>query len=226
MYPLRDDLLTLGEIAQHWARSMPERPPKSEVCQYLLKEFWRGEFEDFFPSSLLRRHLFALILQTKVPECLTNSGRVSLVGPPPRSTVDVNHPFTPASGAELEAVYRNLAGQPFEAYAVSFGYVFRSIPLHKEAFAEYCRKWEMPLPSFWFSRSRAPVSTAKARTQSIAWLSDLARQPKEKSKRVLNAEALKRFPGLSTESFNRAWDEVVPRAWRQPGAMKRKKQRE
>src|SRR5262249_40070927 len=47
MYPLRDESLSLAEIARHWARDLPQHPPEDEVLTTLLQAFWRGEFEPF-----------------------------------------------------------------------------------------------------------------------------------------------------------------------------------
>jgi len=43
MYPLAEESLTLLEIARHWGRDLPQRPPQEEVLQTLLSAMWTGE---------------------------------------------------------------------------------------------------------------------------------------------------------------------------------------
>lgn len=43
MYPLVTPSLTLSDLAKHWTRHFPERPPQQEVFDYLLQAVWSNE---------------------------------------------------------------------------------------------------------------------------------------------------------------------------------------
>src|SRR5262249_24127962 len=45
MYPLTMEFLTLLEIATHWSRDLPQRPPRDELLQTLLDAMWKGQLQ-------------------------------------------------------------------------------------------------------------------------------------------------------------------------------------
>jgi len=42
MYPLPQPILRLPDLARHWRRHFPERPPAEELVETLLQAFWQG----------------------------------------------------------------------------------------------------------------------------------------------------------------------------------------
>ena len=67
MYPLSEKALPLGEIATHWARDLPQRPPWSEVLERLVASMWRGELDVVNPDGKRDVRKFLLVMLTLLP---------------------------------------------------------------------------------------------------------------------------------------------------------------
>src|SRR6185437_12478723 len=91
MYPLSEKVLPLRELAIHWSRDLPQRPPWTDVFNRLLQAAWKGQLvlnaADGAPMS--RRRLLKLVATASVhPGILFVRDETAI----PTETLDLSDP--------------------------------------------------------------------------------------------------------------------------------------
>jgi hypothetical protein len=180
MYPLVDASLPLLELAEHWSRSFPERPPANELTDRLLQAVWSGELlvsgED--GSAIGRDRLLQMVKQAD-QSALPHPGILigdDLGALPPEVRI------LPAGGAEISLARRlRLPTDPSrwtseivaDACAVlvscrmsDFSPLihprFVSLRVTRDGFAAFCTGRGYELPGFWFARCSAGAGKPKS----------------------------------------------------------------
>lgn len=175
MYPLADSRLTLPEIAKHWVRDLPQHPPEAEILDYLIKSFWRGDFEPFASTSsgiIARRQALRAVAQSGPHPGLVICPAADSV--PPSSvptddggvTVDLTTYVVIPDSEEnwsakvLDAAYAILGTCSLSGFSENFVIGMRLQSLTKEQFGAFCDLRHHPRPGFWFSQpsERRPLS--------------------------------------------------------------------
>jgi len=233
MYPLVEDVLSLLELARHWARDVPQRPAWEEAFARLAASVWLGELEVVHRPGQLdtrRRLLEALVRLSREQGVAIFPDARSVpdnVKPQPDGTALVDTrtfvilPKDEASWdiAVIDAACAILAKTNPEVFSLSFRTILSMQMVTREAFERYCLARAYPLPPFWFSPRRRRVSTAKAKLDCAKWLRQLvAAGDKPASKESLWQEAKRAFPRLTKRAFDEAWAGTVPEDWRGAGA--------
>jgi hypothetical protein len=216
---------------------MPQRREEREVCSHLLHAFWAGELiirrpssgEPMQPRDLLQTVFLAKshpgfdisasgVSQTSSSEEQPDGGvLISFHG-------HIALPDKPSDWTDqaVNDAIDVLRVQSFDAFSLHFRAGVFGLSVHRDDFKVYCLSLGYPLPSFWFGRHTTRRSSAKAERDCAEWLRSLGRRPKEQPKTWYREEAYRRFPGLSLNGFNRAWNRVTPKSWRRPGASRRR----
>ena len=170
MYPLAEESLTLLEIARHWGRDLPQRPPQEELLQTLLSAMWTSELT-LGPSdrSIHVRLLRILVDVESHPGMLIYDDPMSL---PPNSSptpdggevVDIRERiYLPRDIAAwtpevISDACGALARCEFNDYGDSIRSIFASLEVTKEDFRMFCDARGYERPAFWFGRGKAPGS--------------------------------------------------------------------
>jgi hypothetical protein len=245
MYPLSAEELAVGELVQHWHRSIPEHPPTKELYSVLLQAYWKGELKIHPPSTskTIERVRVLRVLHSYV--CKYSQSQDLEIAfyeredelPPEtvelpdgsvewdsRTRIRLPHDrkhWLP----DMEArAFEQLEKLEYEQYPLRALTVFRAASVDRDVFGRLCDLRGWPRPSFWFCGQRSAEtrrSLASARSRARKWLRDQTRSAKRKSKEDYWAEAHESVPGLSRRSFENVWSEVVPPSWRHAGTPKR-----
>jgi hypothetical protein len=233
MYPLSEDVLSLGDVATHWARDIPQQPPWQELTALLVESMWRSELNVIDPDGHPdpRRRLLELL--TVLPNLKririfsdAASIRESIKGLPKRvAAFDTRTSIIlPADRAcwdasIVEAAYAVLADALLDDHSLEFLVLLMRQTVSRPEFERYCLARGYELPSFWFGTRRRKVSTAKAQQDCKAWLNGLVSAgPKPNSKMALWLQAKAKFPLLSRRAFDETWARITPASWRKAGA--------
>ena len=241
MYPLHDNHIRLGELANHWSRDMPQHPAEDEIRTLLVTAYWRGELQirtaddlNLFKRSELIKIIedherpkgdAAKILigaaEDELPPKLTNDtdGSIS-IDLRPRLILPENHP-RPAS--VVERAVETMSNVNWEDYPKTLQAGLACCMVSKDDFAEFCDARGYDRPNFWFKRTAnsTQISSARARSDARKWLREQTRRPKKGKKDDYFNKAKVKFPGLSRRSFDDLWAELVPPDWGKPGAPKK-----
>jgi hypothetical protein len=234
MYPLTEDALPLHELATHWARGMPERPPWEEVLLRLIASMWRGELDVINPEGATDVRCFLLIVLALLPDGKrvrifpdAASMRESVKGLPERvaafdTRTSIILPDDKArwDTAVIGAACAVLAETRLEDHSKEFLAVLMMQVMCRTEFERHCLSRGYALPPFWFGPQRRKVSTAKAQRDYEVWLKRLvASGPKPGGKTALWLQAKAMFPRLSRHAFDEIWLRTVPASWSEPGAL-------
>jgi len=180
MYPLIETSLTLLELARHWSRSFPERPPADELADRLLQAVWSGELlvcgED--GSAIERDRLLQMVGQAD-QSALPHPGILicdDLSAVPPEVFI------LPDGGAEVslarrlhlpadaslwtseivDAACTVLASCGMRDFSSLLHPKLISLRITRDAFAALCVGRGYELPSFWFARGTAGAGKPKS----------------------------------------------------------------
>ena len=241
MYPLRDDHIRLGELANYWCRDMPQRQVEEEVLSLLVKAYWRGELQirganDLKPFK--RTELIKIIEdherpkgdEAKIligasedelpPKQIDNTDGSFSIDLRPRLILPKKHPW-PAS--VVAGAFETMSNVNWEDYASSMRAGLVCCMVGKDDFAEFCDAQGYDRPKFWFKRTANPsqISSAGARAKARKWLGEQSRHPKKGKKDDYFNDAIARYPTLSRRSFDDLWTHIVPPDWHKPGAPKK-----
>jgi hypothetical protein len=171
MYPLAEESLTLFEIARHWGRDLPQRPPREEVLQTLLDAMWKGELQATLGPGDRSTHerLLRILADESHPGMLIYDDPMSL---PPNSSptpdggevVDIRERiYLPRdTAAWTPEVISNacaaLARCELDDYDDSIRTILASLEVTKDDFGMFCDARGYERPAFWFGRGNAPDS--------------------------------------------------------------------
>jgi hypothetical protein len=180
MYPLIETSLTLLDLARHWRRSFPERPPADELTDRLLQAVWSGELlvcgED--GSVIPRERLLHMARQTGASG-MPHPGILICDNP---SDLPPEARNLPDGGAEVSLAHRlRLPTDPSrwtpeivaDAYALLASCRMRdfsplihprfvSLRITRDAFGALCIGRGYELPGFWFPRGTADAGQPKS----------------------------------------------------------------
>jgi hypothetical protein len=163
MYPLTQQFLSLPEIARHWARDLPQRPPVQEIFQTFLNALWRGELREFgsVDHPVRERLLRTLAVSSPHPGILiydNPEGLPPIACPLPDGGLAVDMrkriylPLDPAMWT-LEVIsnaFAVLVESKMEDYSEAFSLVLHSVEVSKGDFAAFCDALGYERPAFWF----------------------------------------------------------------------------
>ena len=174
MYPLSDTTLALPELAKHWVRDLPQKPPKAEVLDYLVQSLWRGDFETFASAAggiISRRQALRTVALSAPHPGFTICPTAESVPPATTPTddggviVDTTIYVVLPDEEEhwspdvIEAVYTTLGGCSLNAFARNFVIGMRLQTLTRDQFGAFCDLRGHRRPGFWFvyeSQATAP----------------------------------------------------------------------
>lgn len=241
MYPLRDSTLTLSNVAFEWARELAQRPSKDTVMNHLVTAVWAGELiirkaataEPITPESLLK----IVFLTKDHPEIeIHESGetRSSSSKELPDGSIEIDFravivlPNDPECWTmeQQRAAIDVLSKRALSDFAVAFRVSVSLFDVRRDDFASYCVSAGYPLPAFWFGKQKLQPSLAKAERDCAEWLRSLVKAPKQHPKAWYRDEAIRRFLGLSSKGFDRAWRRTTPKEWQTAGALGKRKPRD
>jgi hypothetical protein len=233
MYPLSDPSLTVWAIAEHWSRSLPQRPPPDEILSLLIQAFWTGKIELLQAAEvpLSQRQMLSLIhLSAEHPGFTVYCSLSAVppeVEPQPDGGVVINPPAVvlPREEAEWsEAIIAAAAGVlatiPFDGYGHLQLPALAAYMIDRDQFGVYCDEHGFDRPSFWFRRAKRPPATAGAKVRCERWLREQVKGPKLNNKSAYFSKAKASFPNLSKTGFDEIWRRVAPRGWKSAGAPK------
>jgi hypothetical protein len=245
MYPLSSEELAVGELVEHWRRSIREHPPKEELYTVLLQAYWKGDLQIRPPSTpkTIERVRILRILHSYAHNH-SQSEEIEIAFyehenelPPqsvelpdgseewdPRTRIRLPHDPELWTASMQTRAFEQLERLEYEKFPFKPMTAFRASSVNRDEFGHLCdlRGWHRP--SFWFSGLRSAEtrrSLASARSRTRKWLRDQIRSAKRKSKEGYWTEAQGNVAGLSRRAFEEIWAEVVPPSWRQAGAPKR-----
>jgi hypothetical protein len=174
MYPLSETSLSLADVAKHWARDLPQRPPADEVFERLLQEVWANHLKvhrdlgtEFGLADLLR--VVSVVREQPgitfyedpielPPEFEFTPNCAVLVDP----NVRVYLPRDRAAWTSkiIEEACNGLKECRIAAYEVSAVLAaLRALDVQKDEFRTFCESRGHIAPEFWFG-----VSTDKKRS--------------------------------------------------------------
>lgn len=238
MYPLRDERLKLKDLVIHWSRDLPQHPSTDELLTDLVQAFWREELtlqsfvpgnEVFLPVRMLEvidAHerqmgpdadiLVGATEDDLPPEITEEDDGAVIVDHRPKILLPAQKPWPEAVIDQAVQVMSNVE---WDSYPDDLKPQIMSFLASKEDFARYCDCLGYERPAFWFNRSASPaqVSSNRARTEARKWFLGMANEPKQGTKSWYLKKAKKKFPGLSSRSFDEIWRECAPDAWRNAG---------
>jgi hypothetical protein len=185
MYPLRDNSLPLAEVAKHWARDFPQRPPREEIEDQLLPSAWKGRLVvlggndmpltleallrivsivESHPGILIVRHPDALRPdETKLPD-----GSV-LVDAATRVYLPVDDALWTAD--IVAAACADLAQCKISDYDASVVRpIFEELEIRRDDFAAFCDALGYERPPFWFGTPRSTPRGFPGRPSMMAQL--------------------------------------------------------
>jgi len=172
MYPLAEESLTLFEIARHWGRDLPQRPPQQEVLQTLLGAMWKSELRATLGPGERSTHeqLLRILADVKShPGILIYDDAMSLPPdtvpmPDGGAVVDIRKriylprdtaTWTPEITSDACAA---LAKCAFEDYSDDLiRLVLANLEITKGDFTMFCDARGYERPAFWFGRGKAPT---------------------------------------------------------------------
>ena len=236
MYPIDENSLRVGELVEHWSRTVSKRDSKEALLEQILAAFWLGDIDLRPPDAsppLDRIDILAALRDGADPDQFLFYEHESEVPPPvvalPDGSAEVD--LRPCirllrdraawTSSNLHTVFQEIAKLPIAAYPNGILTAFRIMIIHRNDFSVLCdaRRWERP--QFWFAtsrRSKAHQTIARAITECRKWLRDQSRGRKRQSKDQYWTEAEQRFLRLSRHAFDKIWKEEAPDNWRKPGA--------
>lgn len=238
MYPLRYPQLPLPSVAHEWARELPQKPSEETVMSHLMNAIWRSELilrrpttgEPITPEDLLK---WVLLAQDHPGFTICERGetRSSSFTELPDGSAKIDFhpvillPSDPARWTEEQqrAAIDVLSHCALSDFAEPFQIGVWSLDVTRDDFASYCRSAGFPLPPFWFGKQTVRPSLAGAERDCADWLRSLSKGPKQYPKGWYRDEAIRRFPGLSSNGFDRAWRRGTLKAWRKGGAPRKRK---
>jgi hypothetical protein len=180
VYPLTETSLTLLELARHWSRGFPERPPADELTDRLLQAVWSGELlvcgED---GSAIERECLLQMVGQAGQSALRHPGILIYDDP---SALPPEVRMLPDGGAEISLARRlRLPTDPSgwtsqivaDAYTVlascrmgDFSPLIHprlvSLRITRDAFGALCIGRGYELPGFWFPRDTAGAGQPKS----------------------------------------------------------------
>src|SRR5262249_31881769 len=171
MYPLAEESLTLLEIARHWARDLPQRPPWKEILHTLLDAMWKGELQATLgPGDRSTHERLIRILATveSHPGILIYDDPINLppiARPTPDggAMVDIrNRIYLPRDAATwtpevISDACAALAKCELDDYGDSIKPTLAGLNVTKENFGIFCDARGYERPAFWFGRGKAPT---------------------------------------------------------------------
>jgi hypothetical protein len=246
MYPLSAKALPLGEIATHWARDLPQRPPPYEVLEQLVGSLFRGdlglghpilrgELELGRPMRSLdsRRYLLEQLVSLPHHEWMVIFPDAASERAAPKRPMFDFRTFiilpadktawaTSVVDAACAALCARLAVTHLEGFSSAFLAMLRCAPVAHVEFERYCLAKDYALPPFWFGPRYQQLARRRAPSDCKKWLRRLAATvgAKPAGKEALRQQAKERFPHLSDRGFEQAWASAVPPSWRDAGSPK------
>ncbi len=207
MLPLRDRVLRLTQIADHWARELSQIRSQADIHAELLGAFWLGSLpavvreggEPYDRANLLRainfareKHLGFVLVENAAsipPAVLDTPDGGALVD----LTTYVVLPADEASWTEsiVAAAYQQFAKVPFDEFSPLVLPALYALSATKDALGDFCDQCGYDRPHFWFAAH-------KKRAKSFGGRPSVMRQIKaEMHKR---AEAGQMAPKLREEA--------------------------
>jgi len=238
MLPLREDSLTLEEVARHWSHELGGPLTQQVVHAKLFAAFWNEEltvFVDHEENVLAPRALLATIRRVddhpgfvlvetaeEVPpsEVERPNGGVEFV-----TTHYVVLPRDPATWTEetVKAACDDLSGFAPDRFAPIFAPGLAAMGVTKAAFADYCNRNRFKLPKFWFAGNQRSAERVALVRQARDWLRAEVGRNGITTKRETMLRAQAAIPGLSDKAFQEAWaSSAVPARYKRPGAKPRR----
>lgn len=238
MYPLRDENLKLKDLVIHWSRDLPQHPSTNELLSNLVQAFWRGELtlQSFFPGNepmlpvrmleVIDAHerrsgpdaniLVGATENDLPPEFTEEDDGAVIVDRRPRLLLPTQ---MPRPKAVVDSAVEVMSNVKWDNYPDDLKPQIMSFLASKEDFARYCDCAGYERPAFWFNRSASPaqVSSNRARTEALKWFLEMINEPKQGPKGWYFKKAKKKFPGLSSRSFDEIWRDHAPADWRKAG---------
>jgi len=226
--------MPIGRFVSEWHKSRSDNRSPEDLLLWLIRAFWAGELAVYPPNGL--RSTSREIFLDGLREYSRDSGIVFSETPlaeeiPPGDErafeVDLStFVVLPAdlgscTSEELNRAYAILANEPaVDDYPRQFLIAFATHELDRGEFIKVCesKKWEPP--SSWLSpvRKKRPVYDDPG---FRAWLSTEAREPKKYDKGEYFRKAHRQFK-IPRHRFDKAWEDLVPAAWKRRGVRFRK----
>src|SRR5262245_8063027 len=168
MYPFAMEFLTLLEIARHWARDLPQRPPWEEILHTLLDAMWNGELRATLGPGDRSTHerLLRMLAHESHPGILIYDDPINLP-PVTRPTPDRGEVvdmreriYLPRDTAAwtpevISDACGALARCELNDYGDSIRSIFASLEVTKEDFGMFCEARGYERGAFWFGRDGA-----------------------------------------------------------------------
>jgi hypothetical protein len=176
MYPLIDRSLALRDIARHWQRHFPERPPWEELLDTLVQAVWSGELlgcrSDGAPID--RKHLLQFIGRPPSHPGIVIYRKADDLAPEKEEYADgsvsvflgkrVYLPLDESQWTEkvITDAYATLCTCKVDDYSTLLLPSLRTLRVTREAFEAFCIGRGYERPGFWFARAETPRDKRKS----------------------------------------------------------------
>jgi hypothetical protein len=235
MLPLVARVLPLWKIAEYWSRELGDVRPSDEIFHELLSSFWRDVLYVTGSSGAKkvdRRAILKVINRSRLHPGFTlveetpDHPRLEK-SPAGTFILDITkYVVLPADDAAWtdalsEAAYEQMAEMSVDDFDALVKPGFRGFCTTREGLRSYCDAMGYPLPRFWFGADRSRRRNTRREGQARAWLRQITRAPKQKTKSSYFVDAQKEFPGIPRKAFNRIWKDVVPATWTKSGPVRK-----
>jgi hypothetical protein len=230
------------KFAEYWSRELQGVRTSPEIYAELLSAFWQDQLavvqvQNLHPIQRLSALKGINATRGLIPDhpgfTLVDCAEMipPKVEPHPDGTVTIDReiyivlPPNDANWTEgiLAAAYDQLAKTPLDDFHEFVKPPIVALGATKEAIAAYCDWMGWGRPKFWFGSERPRRLAARRQRDFETWLKQIFSGPKEKTKPVYRADAIKQFPGLPTTAFNRTWAQDAPKSWKRSGPFVRER---
>jgi hypothetical protein len=236
MLPLPARVLSLEEIAKYWSREIGGVRTTDEIFDQLLSAFWLGELQltgSRGDNQIDRHTVMKWVNRRRQHPGFTlienlgerPSGTTSM--PDGSVLVDITKyiilPSNEASWTNdlIDAALARLSNMSVIDFDDLIRPGFYALRTTRARLQAYCQTIGYALPRFWFSGDHTLRWNIRRENEAKAWFRQIAVGPKRKSKSQYFADALKEFPNISRDAFDRIWRDVVPPVWQKSGPVNR-----